>query len=178
MQTNLATILGSKNVYIFAFAIPLYLPFEKTAKEIQECREPFEDPTVEKQNKLQLLDNHSSAFSNNKVIQLKNLPLGPYNIMAMREAQTQFGQKYIMLLVTDQNGTLGLCCSNKEIERFMRKNLTDEQKVKIRDPKRNYLTLFGKPLAVLNILDGVARHKDTLLSIVISPRPQRWRKIP
>ena len=33
----------------------------------------------------------------------------------------------------------------------MRENLTEELKKKIRDPKRNYLTLFGKPLAILNI---------------------------
>ena len=33
----------------------------------------------------------------------------------------------------------------------MQENLTEEQKEKIRDPKRNYLTLFEKPLAVLNI---------------------------
>ena len=123
----------------------------KAAKEIRESRKPFEDAIAEKQSKLQLLENYSSAFSNNTVIHLKNLPLGPYNIMAMREAQTQFGEKYIMLLATDQNGTLGLCYFNKEIERFLRKNLTDEQKEKIRDPKRNYLTLFRKPLAVLNI---------------------------
>ena len=56
-----------------------------------------------------------------------------------------------MLVATDLNGTLGLCYSNKEIERFTRENLTDEQTEKIRDPKRNYLTLFEKPLAVLNI---------------------------
>ena len=123
----------------------------KAAKEIREIRKHFEDAIAEKQNKLQLLDKYSSTFSNNKVIHLKNLPLGPYNIMAMREAQTQFGEKYIMLLATDQNGTLGLCYSNKEIERHMRENLTDEKKEKIRDPKRNYLTLFEKPLAVLNI---------------------------
>ena len=123
----------------------------KAAKEIRESRKPFEDAIAEKQNKLQLLDKYSSAFSNNKIIHLKNLPLGPYHIMAMREAQTQFGEKYIMLLTTDLNGTLGLCYSNKEIERFMRENLTEEQKEKIRDPKRNYLTLFEKPLAVLNI---------------------------
>ena len=123
----------------------------KATKEIRESRKPFEDAIAEKQNKLQLLDKYSSAFSNNKIILLKNLPLGPYHIMAMREAQTQFGGKYIMLLTTDLNGTLGLCYSNKEIERFMRENLTEEQKEKIRDPKRNYLTLFEKPLAVLNI---------------------------
>ena len=33
----------------------------------------------------------------------------------------------------------------------MRENLTDEEKEKIRDPNRNYLSLFRKPLAVLNI---------------------------
>ena len=65
----------------------------KAAKEIREIRKPFEDAIAEKQNKLQLLDKYSSTFSNNKVIHLKNLPLGPYNIMAMREAQTQFGEK-------------------------------------------------------------------------------------
>ena len=71
--------------------------------------------------------------------------------MAMRETQTQFGEKYIMLVATDLNVTLGLCFSNKEIEIFIRENLTGEQKEKIRDPERNYLTLFEKPLAVLNI---------------------------
>ena len=71
--------------------------------------------------------------------------------MAMRKTQTQFGQTYIMVLTTDLNGTLGLCYSNKEIERFMRENLTDEEKEKIRDPKRNYLALFEKPLAFLSI---------------------------
>ena len=115
---------------------------ESKAKEIRESRKPFEDAIAEKQNKLQLLDKYSSAFSNNKINHLKNLSFGPYNIMAMREAQTQFGEKYIMLLATDQNGTLGLCYSNKEIERYMRENLAEEQKEKIRDPKRNYLTLF------------------------------------
>ena len=64
--------------------------------------------------------------------------------MAMRETQIQFGGKYIMLVATDLSGTLGLCYSNKEIERHMRESLTGEQKEKIRDPKRNYLTLFEK----------------------------------
>jgi hypothetical protein len=55
------------------------------------------------------LDNYSSAFSDNKIIRLKDLPFGSYNVMAVREAQTQFGEKYIMLLAMDKNGTLGLC---------------------------------------------------------------------
>ena len=70
--------------------------------------------------------------------------------MAMRETQAQFGDKNIMLVATDLNGTHGLCYSNKEIERFIRENLTSEQNEKIRDPKRNYLTLIEKPLAVFN----------------------------
>ena len=78
------------------------------------------------------------------------MPLGTYNVMAMRETQTQFGQKYIMLVAIDLNGRLILCYSNKEIEKFIRENLMDEEKEKIRDPKRNYLALFEKPLAVLN----------------------------
>ena len=123
----------------------------KAAKEIRESRKPFEDAIAEKQNKLQLLDKYSSAFSNNKILHLKNLPLGSYNVIAMRETQTQFGAKYIMLVATDLNGTLRLCYYNKEIERHIRESLTKEQKEKIKDPKRNYLTLFEKPLAVLNI---------------------------
>ena len=57
----------------------------------------------------------------------------------------------MLILTTDQNGTLGLRYSNKEMGRYMQENLTEEQKQKVRDPKCNYLTLFGKPLAVLNI---------------------------
>ena len=39
----------------------------KATKEIRESRKPFEDAMAEKQNKLQFLDNYSSAFSNNKI---------------------------------------------------------------------------------------------------------------
>jgi hypothetical protein len=123
----------------------------QAAKEIRESRQPFEDAIAEKRNQLQLLDNYSSAFSDNKIIRLKDLPFGSYNVMAVREAQTQFGEKYIMLLATDKNGTLGLCYSNKYIETYLHLNLTDEDIEKIRDPKRNYLTLFEKPLAILNV---------------------------
>ena len=56
-----------------------------------------------------------------------------------------------VILTTEQNGTLGLRYSNKEIERYVQENLTEEQKEKVRDPKCNHLTLFGKPLAVLII---------------------------
>ena len=56
---------------------------EETAKEIQESQKPFEDAIAEKQNKLQLLENYSSAFPDNKIIPLKNLSLESYNIMAM-----------------------------------------------------------------------------------------------
>jgi hypothetical protein len=55
-----------------------------------------------------------------------------------------------MLLATDQNGTLGLCYSYNYIETYLRDNLTDADKDQIRDPKRNYLTLYETPLAVLN----------------------------
>ncbi|CAB4013171.1 Hypothetical predicted protein [Paramuricea clavata] len=63
----------------------------EAASDIQESRKPFEDAITEKWNKLSLLNNYSNAFSNNKIIHLKDLPLGSYNVMAMRETQTQFG---------------------------------------------------------------------------------------
>ena len=56
--------------------------------------------------------------------------------------ETQFGQKYIMLLTIDLNETLGLCYLTKKHARKP-ENLTEDQKEKIRDPMRNYLTLFG-----------------------------------
>ncbi|CAB3978718.1 Hypothetical predicted protein [Paramuricea clavata] len=83
----------------------------KEAKEIRESQKPFEDAIAEKRNRLRLLDNYSSAFSNNKIIHLKDLPLVSYNVIAMRETKTQFGEKYIMLLATNQNGMLELCYS-------------------------------------------------------------------
>jgi hypothetical protein len=57
----------------------------------------------------------------------------------------------VMLVATNQNGTLGFCYSNKYIETYLRDNLTDADKEKIRDPKQNYFTLYEKPLATLNI---------------------------
>ena len=118
---------------------------------IIESRRPFEQAIAEKKSKLELLDSYTSVFSDNKVAPLKDLPLGVYNVMAMREAQTQFGLKYIMLVDIDSKGTLGVCYSNKSIEDFLLKNLCDEKKVEIREPKRNYLTLYNKPLATLTI---------------------------
>ena len=56
--------------------------WEKVAREvandIRESRTPFEEAIAEKQNRLQLLENYSSAFSDNKIIHLKNLLLWPY----------------------------------------------------------------------------------------------------
>jgi hypothetical protein len=88
----------------------------EAANDIQESRKHFEDAITKKWNKLSLLDNYCNAFSDNQIIQLKDLPLGSYNVMAMRETQTQYGEKYIMLI--DRNGTLRLCYSNKFIETY------------------------------------------------------------
>ena len=55
----------------------------KVANDIRESRKPFEDAIAEKQNRLQLLENYSSVFSDNRIIYLKKLPLRSYNIMAM-----------------------------------------------------------------------------------------------
>jgi hypothetical protein len=121
----------------------------EAANDIQESRKPFEDAITKKWNKLSLLDNYCNAFSDNQIIQLKDLPLGSYNVMAMRETQTQYGEKYIMLI--DRNGTLGLCYSNKFIEMYIRENLPGAKKEEILEPKRNYLTLYEKPFASLHI---------------------------
>ena len=43
---------------------------------------PFEDVIAEKRNRLWLLDNYNSAFSD-KIIHSKELPLGSYNVMTM-----------------------------------------------------------------------------------------------
>ena len=100
--------------------------------------------------------------------------------MAVREAQTQFGEKYIMLLATDKNGTLGLCYSNKYIETYLHLNLTDEDIEKIRDPKRNYLTLFEKPLAILNVTGwGRTPQRNVIVYCNITltkPKPRRTCK--
>jgi hypothetical protein len=56
-----------------------------------------------------------------------------------------------MLLATDKIETLRLCCSNKYIETYLYLYLTDAEKEEIREPKINYLTLFEKPLAILNV---------------------------
>ena len=123
----------------------------EAAIKIQECRQPFEAVIAEKQKKLQLLDNYSSVFSDNQIIHLKDFPIGSYNVMAVREIHTKFGEKYIMLVDRNGEGNLGLCYSNKSIETYLQENLTDADKDQIRDPKRNYMTLFNKPLALLNI---------------------------
>ena len=117
---------------------------QEAATQIQECRKPFEDAIAEKQERLQLLDEYSTVFSDNDIIHLKDLPLGSYNVMAMREKQTQFGEKFIMLIETDSNGTLGLCYSNKYIETYLYvlcENLTTEDKEQIHDPQEKVLNI-------------------------------------
>ena len=47
----------------------------EVANDIRESRRPFENAIAEKQNRLQLLENYSSVFSDNRIIHLKKLPL-------------------------------------------------------------------------------------------------------
>lgn len=126
---------------------------KQAAKRIQECRKLFEVAIAESKERLNLLDHYSNVFSDSDITRLKDLPQGSYNVMAMREEQTQFGQKFTMIIETNDadQGTLVLCYSNKYIETYLHENLSDAEKEQIRDPKRNYLTLYNKPLAVLNI---------------------------
>ena len=51
---------------------------------------------------------YSCVFSKNKIIYLDDFPSGSHNVMAMREKQTQFREKYMMLVNTDGKGNLGL----------------------------------------------------------------------
>lgn len=133
------------------------------AKEIRENRKPFEDGIADKRNRLQLLDNYSCAFSNNKIIHVKDLLQGSYNVIALRETQTQYGEKYTMLLATDKIGMLGRCYSNNYIETYLHCNLTDAEE-EIRDRKRKYLTLYEKPLAVLKITGwGRTPHRNVVV---------------
>ena len=120
----------------------------------------------------------SSAFSDNKIIHLKDLPFGSYNVMAMRETQTQFGEKFIMLIATDQKGALGLCYSNTYIETYLREHLTEADKEKFRDPKINYLTLFEKPLAALKITGWGRTPQKTSSFIATLPSPKIWKSTP
>lgn len=126
---------------------------KQAAEHIQAQRKPFEDAMAETKKKLNLLDHYSSVFSDNAVIPLKDFPRGSYSVMAMRETQTQFGQKFILLIETNDTakGPFALCYSNKYIETYVHENLSAAEKEKIRDPYRNYLTLYNKPLATLNI---------------------------
>ena len=55
----------------------------EAAKEIRKSRKPFEHAIAAKRKRLQLLENYSSAFPQNKIIHLKDLPLRSYNVMAM-----------------------------------------------------------------------------------------------
>ena len=152
----------------------------EAAKEIRESRTPFED-AIEKRNRLQLLDNYSSAFSNNKIIHLKDLTLGSYNVMAIRETQTQYGEKFIMLIATGHEGTLGLCYSNKYIETYLQEHLMEADKEKIRDPKRNYLTLYEKPLAALKITERgrtSQRNVEVYCNIILAKDMEHWNNLP
>ena len=124
---------------------------KEAINSIIETRRPFEQAIAEKRSKLEILDNYTSIFLGHEVIPLKDLPLGFYNVMAMRETQTQFGLKYIMLVDIGSNGTLRVCYSNKHIEDYLLEHLCEQTKEKIRDPKRNYLTLYNEPLATLTI---------------------------
>ena len=76
-------------------------------------------------------------------------------------------------MLIDQNGTLGLCYSNKYIETYLRDNLTDAEKEQIREPKRNFLILYEKPLAVLNITGWGRTHSKTRQCGLLQPGARR-----
>ena len=126
---------------------------KQTAESIQEARKPFEEAMTDRKERLEQLEHYSSVYSNNAIIPLKDLPRGAYNVMALRETQAQFGQKFILLIQTEDanKGPFAVCYSNKYIEMYLHENLSAAEREQIRDPERKYLTLYNKPLAVINI---------------------------
>lgn len=127
---------------------------KQAAECIQEQRKPIEEAMAEKRERLKQLEHYCAAFSNNNaIIPLKDLPRGDYNVMAMKEVQTKFGEKFILLIQTEDGnrGPFAVCYSNRYIEMYLHENLSATEKEKIRDPDRKYLTLYNRPLAVLTI---------------------------
>ncbi len=104
---------------------------------------------MQKRENLDVLKTYTEQFSNNDTIPLRELNNGTYNVMAIRECQTKFGDKHILLVEVDDK--LRVCYSNTYMETTITRTLNEETKLKIRDPVRGYLTLYNKPIAALTV---------------------------
>ncbi len=120
------------------------------ATRLGEVRKQIESDMREKKEKLKELDKYSKVFSANKVVPLKALEKGTYNVMSIREVQTKFGRKYTLIVDLDGSENFVLCYSNKYLEETIDALFPIEKRLQYRDDRGN-LTLFKQPIAQLRI---------------------------
>ena len=92
---------------------------------------------------------YTEQYSNYEIVPLRALKQGTYAIMALKKIKTRYGDKFILILETDES--LKVCYSNKYLEERIREHLGDETLAYITDPQRGFITLYSKPLATLTI---------------------------
>ena len=119
------------------------------ATRISEVKRQIENEMQQKREKLEELDKYSQVFSSNKVVPLKTLHKGTYDIMAIREVGTRFGCKYILVVALDGRENFVLCYSNQYLENAIDVLFPVDKRQQYRNGL--YLTLFKLPIAQLHI---------------------------
>ena len=116
---------------------------------ISEMKRQIEKEMQQKREKIKELDKYSQVFSSNKVVPLKTLHKGTYDIMAIREVGTRFGRKYILVVALDGRKNFVLCYSNQYLENAIDVLFPVDKWQQYCNGL--YLTLFKLPIAQLHI---------------------------
>ena len=132
------------------------------ATRISEMKSQIEKEMRLKREKLEELDNYFHIFSSKKVVPLKSLSKGTYNVMAIREVETRFGRKYILVVALDGSENFVLCYSNQYLEDKMNVLFPVDKRQQYRNGL--YLTLFKLPIAQLRITGwGWTPHRKVIV---------------
>ena len=129
------------------------------ATRISEMKSQIEKEMRLKREKLEELDNYSQIFSSKKIVPLKSLAKRTHDIIAIREVETRFGRKYILVVALDGSQNFVLCYSNQYLEDKINVLFPIDKRQQYRNGL--YLTLFKLPIAQLRITGWGGHHKET-----------------
>ena len=132
MKANLQSKVGAE--FKMAQEQNIVVPQQKTlqnndtslkdaANQIMEDRRMIEMELEEKRNQLKALEMYTEQYFNYEIVPLRALKQGTYAIMALKKIKTRYGDKFIMILETDES--LKACYSNKYLEERIREHLGD-----------------------------------------------------
>lgn len=144
---------------------------KEEARKFQDIVQPIQIELKATKEKLERAKNISAKFTGVELVKLIELKHHhKYPVLALKEFTGQYAPTYKLFL--DNGDDIVHCFANSYIRTVIDATLTQELKDKLREGKRDFLTLHDKPLAEL-VVTGFGRdfksHKVVLCNLTFHP---------